>query len=335
MSLDHFEKGGVKSGPYGSLLRQKYGIRDDIRPEVYSPRGLVAQRNIMQQYLDAGSTFGEAHTFGLGLRVNPSLGDEEWEYSGPQLPLPDDQNSYVRSAVQLAQKFNGPLGRPWIATIAPLTDTSGGQDPEWKALDGKQFAWARRRHEPFVRALKESGAQVLWGEAFRYQEEARAVASLANQFKLRMVVICFEAKDQGHPDPRYDGSYGFKESKRDLQAEAPGITVWTGANCAGVSVIERTWQRGDRMDAMYPNRNDFGNGREKLRPRYLELLRREKCSDAEERELREIECELNTPEATLHHTWKEARDHGVKVIGICCGGNPLLVQQASEVFHCH
>lgn len=108
---------GVKSSPYGSLLRKEYEINDGNASEVYSPRGLQAQREIMQNNRQHGATFGEAHTFGLGLRVK-SNEEYQWEYNGGnRLYLSPQQVSYVQAAVQVAKDFNA-SSRPWVATVA-------------------------------------------------------------------------------------------------------------------------------------------------------------------------------------------------------------------------
>lgn len=214
-----------------------------------------------------------------------------------------------------------------------MTDTSGAHNSKWDTLGGHQFEWARNRHRPLLAALREQGTQAIWVEACRYQEEARAIVALARELGFRMVAVCFEAKEQGHPDPLYKGSYHFRNAKADLQQEAGSDTdVWVGANCTGASIIQRIWARGDELDVAYPNQKDFGNGNEVYRDRFVALVHQKTRTAQEEAELSEIEALLNTSTELLKSTWEQALSHGTKVIGICCGGNLKHVEQANNVY---
>lgn len=317
---------GVKSGPSGSSLRAEFGIDDTDLEAVYSSQGLGALREIRAQNRRSGATFSELHTFPLGLRVNATEGDSQWEYDhGSRLYLAPNQARYVQGALESAIDLRS-SNHPWVATFAPLTDTSGGHDEEWKALGSHQREWARRRHRPLFEALKVGGVRALWGEAFRYQVEAEAVVSLARELGFEMIVVCFEAKEKGHPDPEAAENYRLRETQQDLKSEAgSGLSVAVGANCTGASVIASMLALGDRFPVAYPNRKDFGGGNESLRAEFVSLLHTSSRSDEQNEQLRVI---ADSPVEVLQVTWQEALDYGVEVIGICCGGTQDLVRAA-------
>jgi S-methylmethionine-dependent homocysteine/selenocysteine methylase len=329
MALDSLEKGGVPQGPFGSLIREKYGIDNSDPNEIFSDRGLAALRLALTEYREAGATFGGAPTFRLtDHRAGDS--DERWEYdptSGLHLtPITRARNE---TAVQIARDV---YGDQLVGLIAPLSDTSGKHDARWATLGENKVDWAMQRQRPQIEVLCNAGISVIWGEAFRYRDEAIAIARLAKELGVEALVICFEANDNGVPDPTNGGSYTFMDMKRDLQAEAgSGIEVFVGANCTGIKNIRKVWERGDLVDVAYPNSLNFGD-HEKLE--FADLVETHHRTPTQNARISRMVADHATPLPTFVSFWREAfREHGVLIAGGCCGTGPEHTWVARQAFN--
>ncbi|MEK7524214.1 MAG: homocysteine S-methyltransferase family protein [Patescibacteria group bacterium] len=210
---------------------------------------------------------------------------------------------------------------------------SGADDDRVKNLrEGQYQELAYIRQRPQVDALVNGGAYILWAEAIRYQQEAIALAILAKEFGVRALVVCFEATCQGFPDPSANGSYGFNEMRQDMQKEAgSGVIVRVGANCTGVTNMNRILESGVVPDAMYANGEDVGtdDGREK--DTLWRLSEIQVRTGDEEAQLKRLKAQLNTSREQFMAFWRQCKESGVPMFGVCCGGTPELVKTASQV----
>lgn len=318
MALDFLDR-GVPQGPFGSMVRTRFGIDNSDPDALFSSEGLGALTHVLSEYRKAGSTFGGAPTFRL---TDFRAGDDDkaWE------PPSDDSRLSLRrvtgernaTAVSMIKQVHG---ENVVGLIAPLSDTSGKHDARWVALGDKQAAWAMRRQRPQIEALLDAGVRVIWGEAFRYREEAMAVARLIRGSAAQALVLNFEANDKGMPDPGNDGSYTFMNMEADLQREVgPDKKVLVGANCTGINNIRRIWRRGDRVKVAYPNSLNFGD-HEKLE--FATLVETHHRSPEQNARIARMEADHATSLPEYVAFVREAvREHGVLIVGGCCGTTP-------------
>lgn len=332
-----FEIHGVNQGPTGSFVRENYAIDNSNPDAMFSEGGIEAIEEAHRAYVEAGANIGMAATFRLtDFRVANSEIPTDWSHSPGRRYFLDHVTAERNSlAVRVARSV---FGRDGIVagSVAPITDTSGADDQYWSDLGANQVDFAMTRHRPQVKVLADAGVDVLWGEAFRYRNEAIALARLAKEFGVRALMVCFEATKYGFPDPVGQESYLFGDMRRDLQAEIGrnGTSVYVGANCAGVTAVEGILQRHDKLDAAYPNSLDFGripnDGSKREFWPFVE--REEELDEAGRARLAEMRATLATTREQFEDFWKKALDAGVRVISVCCGGTPQLVSAAHAVY---
>lgn len=309
---------GILQGPMGSELR-KMGIEERVTRDSHR-----AHRRVHESYADAGAHITVADTFGATpLRrhhrtAKLSLGRDPHEsHFGPT------HTKINHAMIDIAREAF--RGNALVAgSIAPITDTSGKHDKFWEESDSKQRkAFSQDRHAPQVNALLNGGADMLWGEAFRYVEEAVALATLAEEFEARALAVCFEANAQGLPFLLPGEPQTFRDLKQELQRVAPHVQIWVGANCTGLSVIKGILDRGEELDIIYANSLDF-NGDQSAYGRYAEIKNANRAEDQEE--IRAIEARHTTAIEDVVQFAEWSFRNGVKVVGGCCGTTPELTR---------
>ena len=320
---------GVNQGPFGSLIRDEHGIDNSNPDAVFSGAGRSALRLALSKYREAGATIGGAPTFRLtDHRVGDS--DEEWECDPrSDLHLGAQTVDRNKAAVGIARSV---YGDKVVGLIAPISDTSGAHDKRWEALGGNQVDWAMQRQRPQVETLHRAGVSAIWGEAFRYRDEAIAVARLAKEIGVQALVICFEANDNGIPDPSNGESYTFTDMKKDLQTETgTEVEVLIGANCTGIKNIRAIWQRGDLVDVAYPNSLNFGDRQKR---EFAALVENDTRTAEDNARIARMLADFATPLPDFVTFWKEAfRERGVRIAGGCCGTGPEHTWVARQAFN--
>lgn len=324
---------GVNQGPFGSLVRKLHGINNADNNALFSENGQAALRDVLALYRDAGANIGGAPTFRLtDLRARSRV-DEDWEYSsetGLSLnPVTVERN---KTAVSIARDVFGSDG--FVAgLVSPITKTSGGHDDRWKSLRSNQVDWAYQRQLPQISVLQEAGVDAVWGEAFRYQGEAIALARAVRETRSHVLVVCFESNEGKFPDPEAGDGYCFAEMKADLKREAGSdVEVMIGVNCTGVSSVRRILDAGNKLDVVYPNTLDFGGVSVDVKTEFVRLAEKPNRSGDEEVRYQELIDELFTRDNDFEQVWRQCLETGVKVIGVCCGGTPELVKKARGVY---
>lgn len=324
---------GVNQGPFGSLVRKLHGINNADNNALFSEKGQAALRDVLALYRDAGANIGGAPTFRLtGLRARSRV-DEDWEYNcetGLSLdPVTVERN---KTAVSIARDVFGRDG--FVAgLVSPITKTSGGHDDRWKSLGSNQVDWAYQRQLPQISVLQEAGVDAVWGEAFRYQGEAIALARAVRETRSRVLVVCFESNEGKFPDPEAGDGYSFAEMKTDLESEAGAdVEVMIGVNCTGVSSVRRILDAGNKLDIVYPNTLDFGGVSVDVKTEFVRLAEKPNRTGDEEVRYQELIDELFTRDNDFEQVWRQCLETGVKVIGVCCGGTPELVKKARSVY---
>ncbi len=310
---------GVLQGPMGSELRKR-GIYERVGPE-----SCAAHLKLHREYQVAGAHIAVADTFGATplrrhrVREKLSLGrDKHEQHFGPL------HTRINHEMIELAREAFGKEALV-AGSIAPITDTSGGHDRFWKSHNPKlRAAFSMDRHAPQVNALMNGGADMLWGEAFRYIEEAKALAHLAEEFRAKALVVCFEADANGLPFVLPGEPRTFEALEKELSTIAPHVQVWVGANCTGLSVIQGIVERGERPKIIYANSLDF-NGDQPAYGKYAEMKNANRSED--EDAIRAIEGHHTTPMPTVIQFAEWAFRNGVQVVGGCCGTTPDLTRQ--------
>lgn len=310
---------GALQGPMGSELR-KLGITERLD----EARHNECRRKVHELYRDAGAGIFVADTFGatplrrhdtdkLSLQCHP-----DGKRFGPVY------HGMNQRMVEIARDVAGE-GVIVAGSIAPIVDTSGDHDPDWETFGStERLGFLMDRQAPQLNALIGSGADMILGEAFRYVEEARAVATLAKEFGARGLAICFEANLSGVPYQEEGTPSTFRELKAELQQIAGNdIPVWVGANCTGMSVLKTIIESGDELDLVYANSLDF-NGHQYD---YGNYVRMKKAGRAEDQpQISAIEARRGTPDTAFAQFARFAFENGVKVVGGCCGTTPDTVR---------
>lgn len=320
---------GVNQGPFGSLVREKFGVDNSDPEALFSERGQEALRWALKQYRKAGATIGGAPTFRLtDHRVS---GHQDWEYDARrQLHLSPTTRDRNRAAVEIAKAVYG-TRTPVVGLLAPISDTSGGHDKEWAALGDKQVDWAIQRQTPQMEALSDAGIDAFWCEAFRYRNEAIAVARIARELAAEVLVICFEANGKGFPDPSVEKDCKFMDIKEELQSEAGDDTeVLIGANCTGVSNINGVWERGDRVDVVYPNELDLSPSIKFILSALYEAPEKDEDILVQ---IKRIENDHRTETENLVQFYRDAFAKGARIAGGCCGTGPGYTWLARKAYN--
>lgn len=325
--MKYLREGGVCPGPFGSLVREKYGIDNSNPGALYSLPGQEALRSVLSEYNQAGATFVSAPTFRL-TDLRPGDNDENWDFEpGAKFGLSSSMDIRIQKAVRLARIVHSDR---IVGLVSPLGDTSGKHDERWRLLGPNKVDWAMQRHRPQIEALLRRGVPAIWGEAFRYHEEAIAVARLAKQLGAMALTICFEANEKGVPDP--ESGKSFIDTKEDLKKEAgSGIDVFVGANCTGIKNIRWIWQRKDHIDAAYPNSLNFSDTQKE---EFATLVENPSPTEADKLRIAEMQAYYATSLQEWVKFFREAfSNQGVLIAGGCCGTTPEHTWVARQAFN--
>ncbi len=291
----------ILSGPFGSEAA-KCG---SSTREIFARGRLETARDIHRRFHAAGVTTGVTSTFAAaprGLREQPF--DEEYQH-------------WNRSAVAVAREF---YGDKILASVAPLLDTSGGDDEAWSRLD---VDWARRRHQGQVTTLRENGATRVLGEAFRYVGEAKALAKLLEELGFTEFVCSFEAR---HPEGRlpHQPKLTYEQVKNEIVLATHGnLQIGIGVNCAGADDCTRALMNENPgvIDAVYPNRANIRRNRES--ERFIKLAERNgTLTPGEKREFEFLRKNIEDIAIRLPDLAALCLEKRVRYAGVCCGGTP-------------
>ena len=216
----------------------------------------------------------------------------------------------------------------------PITNTSGFHDGFWKSLgEEERIEWAGARQAPHLQSILSANPDMVIVEATRYIGEAIGIVRKMQEFGGKMLGVSFEANKNGVPLPLDGEPRTFAGISALLNEEAgPDLTVFVGANCAGVSVITPILERRDTLDYVYPNRADF-NGDQASYARFVQLeLKGKRRSAKEEGEFLKLKEQVNTPDKALAQFAKVALENGALVVGGCCGTNMKTVKEIRETY---
>lgn len=321
---------GVFPGPFGNVVRT-YGINNSNPHALFSPQGQLALHSVLQEQAPH-TTVGSAPTFrATNLRAGDGRNDQ-WDVSNK--PKFDPMmGEYNKLAVRIARAAHGSKKRI-VGLLAPLSDTSGGDDSKWQTLTNAQkLEWARRRHAPQVEALYLAGIRYFQLEAGRYVPEAIALAQVVDEVGGEGLAFCFEAPDGRVPDPE-NQNLRFKNVCEQMQEITRGrIITQVGINCVGVSAVQKALDSGESLDIVYPNTLDFGKDQSgKLREEFVALSEKKDSSPIDQVRLATITETLTTTPKEFAELWKICLQARVQAISTCCGGTTTLVELAKKVW---
>lgn len=325
---------GVLQGPFGSLVRDQYGIDNSDNSALFSPEGRQALTSVLSEYQNAGATIGGAPTYRLTNLRATGKGSQAWEYSPHEIyRLDTNHKMWNRQAAAIARLVYG-TQTPIFGLLAPLGDTSGADDAQWNALGSKQHRFAKQRHRPQIEALRDAGIDNFLVEAGRYVPEAEALTELVAETGGRTLAFSFEAPQSRVPDSAFP-DLRFRDVQDRLHDAGKGrIEVLTGINCVGASAVQGALDRNDLPPIVYPNQLDFGRA---CCPNTLHAFWRlaEKGSRrtaAETDDYDRLTQELSPSLEEFHKLYRACLQGGARIIGICCGGTPEHVAAAREEF---
>lgn len=321
---------GVFPGPFGNVIRDEWGINNQDPHAVFSPEGQLALHSTQREQAPF-TTVGSCATFRTtNLRAGDGK-DGQWDVS--KTPEFDPRmKAYNQLAVRIARAANESEKR-LIGLLAPLSDTSGGDDEKWQSLTrSQQIEWARRRHAPQVEALYLAGIRHFQLEAGRYVPEAIALAQVVDETGGEGLAFCFEAADGVVPDPEYQ-NLPFNDVREKMQEIIRGrIITQVGINCVGVSAVKKALDGNELLDIVYPNTLDFSRDKDgKLRKELVTLSEKKNRSDEDNVRLGKITTELTTTTEQFIELWRMCLQAKVKAISGCCGGTTELVKKAKMV----
>lgn len=319
----------VLMGPSGSWVRDGYGVEASNRDRLFSEDGQAALLNVFGDYRDAGASLPVTPTHRLD---NWRLGQAPIDSTAPEveLELTEATRRYNEIAVELLRRV---FGDRILGSIAPLSDTSGGHDFMRAQLLELGSEFTAQRHAPQMRALKNAGVNFVLGEAFRYLEDAEGVVKVADQIGMEVAAICFEASENGMPDPAHQGMK-FEEVRRHLTSLVrasgmrSGLKVLVGANCTGVTNLNRIIDTGDSLDLAYPNNQDLGP---QVKIEVGILAEKVRRTRAEDDRYQALLARYLTGIDRFRLFWEKALEAGIPIIGACCGSTPAHTRIARRV----
>ena len=270
----------VIQGPTSSTVRELARERG-VSVNDLTPAALVAlHREVMEAYKEVGATIGVAGTYGFTTFRASDNPRRDLVPSTTRLdPKHHDLNKRLIDATR--DVFDG--NHLVAASVMPITNTSGFHDGFWKSLgEEERIEWAGARQAPHLQSILSANPDMVIVEATRYIGEAIGIVRKMQEFGGKMLGVSFEANKNGVPLPLDGEPRTFAGISALLNEEAgPDLTVFVGANCAGVSVITPILERRDTLDYVYPNRADF-NGDQASYARFVQLELKGKRRSAKE-----------------------------------------------------
>lgn len=366
---------GVLPTPTGSEVRRRFGINNGDMNELLSEQGIEAIREVTQTSIRSGATIGVSSTYratpyrghvtGWDFRDRDLFELPEYFANANRTLVNIARESYGSLPVF------GNIA-PTTNTSRSPDDQNYAQVGGGSAEARKEFS--RQRQDAQISVLAKAGVNGILVEACRHPDDAlgiaRSVRDRVRGSSLRYLIVSFEAENLGIPDPIHqrDG-FTFGDMKGELQQEVGAdVQVLIGANCIGSSAIQKILRSGQSLDIAYPNEADIGTfdsspvldlfgifGEVKdpgeARRLALESLDRDGNSilvselrsalgfrepaEAVRAASRILEQEASTSPEALQAVWKECLASGVRIIGICCGGQPQHVEVARITYDQH
>lgn len=294
----------ILSGPFGSLLNDLHGVstRDAFRQQHFE-----WIKNALRAYKDGGVTQPVTPTFAAAARgIHGGKFTEE-----------------LREWNQHAAKFTHEVfERQPLGSIAPLLDTSGGDDIAWSVLPHRQDRSARI-HTPQMQALRDGGVGGVLGEAFHDFDEAAGFVKAAERSGMREAIVSFEPTAKGLPNNALDIASYDEVADRLRELTRGKIDVAIGMNCGNADQILEILEasKAGTFSAVYPNHaviphNDLGT-----EFRRLGDLNHER-GEAQERRFQELRRLFEISDPQLSRLTALSRELGVKYLGLCCGAAP-------------
>jgi len=294
----------ILSGPFGSLLNDIHGIstRDAFRNEHFDKI-----RDALRAYKDGGVTQPVTPTFAAAARgIHGGRFTEEMR----------EWNQYA------AQFTHEVFDRQPLGSIAPLLDTSGGDDTAWSATPNRQDC-AHRIHTPQIQALRDGGVGGVIGEAFHDFDEAAGFVKAAERAGMHDAIVSFEPTVRGLPNNTLEiASYDeVVDRLRDLTRGRLNVAI--GMNCGNadqiLEILERS--KSGTFSAVYPNHSVIPHSADGDTFRALGDLNhaRNARQNGEFARLRKL---FEISDIQLSKLVALGGELNIKYLGLCCGASP-------------
>lgn len=294
----------ILSGPFGSLLNDLHGVstRDAFRQEHFE-----WIRNALRAYKNGGVTQPVTPTFGAAARgVNGGMFTDELLHWN-----------------QLASQFTHEVfERQPLGSVAPLLDTSGGDDGAWSVLLNRQER-ALRTHAPQMQALRDGGVTGVLGEAFHDFDEAAGFVKAAERTGMHDAIVSFEPTRQGLPNNAL-GIRSYDEVAGRLRDIARGrIGVAIGMNCGNADQILNLLEESSAgtFSAVYPNHEVIPHDEHGALFRRLADLNHQR-TPPQEQEFQRLRAVYEVSERQLSRLVRLGGALNVQYLGLCCGTSP-------------
>lgn len=294
----------ILSGPFGSLLNDLHGIstRDAFRNQKFD-----AICSALQAYRNGGVTKPVTPTFAAAARgVHGGRFTEE-----------------LRHWNQLAAQFTHEVfARQPLGSIAPLLDTSGGDDAKWSTLPNRQDR-AQRIHTPQMEALRDAGVAGVLGEAFHDFDEAAGFVKAAEASGMHDAIVSFEPTARGIPNNALDIASYDEVADRLREMTRGKLDVSIGMNCGNadqiLGILEAS--KAGTFAAVYPNHAVIPHDESGALFRTLADLNHER-SPEQEQEFQRLRRLFEISDAQLSKLVNLGGELNIKYLGLCCGASP-------------
>ncbi|MEK7563888.1 MAG: homocysteine S-methyltransferase family protein [Patescibacteria group bacterium] len=363
---------GVLPAPTGSEVRRRFGINNGDMNALLSQQGIEAIREVTQTSIRSGATLGVSSTYRATPFRGHNTGWDFHDSDRFELPEYFAQANRTLVHIARESYGSVPVFgniAPTTNTSRSPDDQHYAQIGGGSAEARKEFS--RQRQDAQIAVLAEAGVNGILVEACRHPDDAagiaRSVRDRVRRSSLRYLIVSFEAENLRVPDPIHlrDG-YTFGDMKGELQQEVGSeVQVLIGANCIGASAIREIVQSGQSLDIAYPNEADigtfdssavldlfgiFGEVQNPAEARHLALESLDRDghstlvedlrialgfpdpSEAVSAASRILAQNASTSPEALQAVWRECLQSGVRIIGICCGGQPHHVEAARRSF---
>lgn len=306
MSLNSRSSGSAEilSGPFGSLLNDIHGIstRDAFRNGHFDKI-----RDALRAYKDGGVTQPVTPTFAAAAR-----GIHGGRFT-------EEMREWNQHAAQFTHEV---FARQPLGSVAPLLDTSGGDDTAWSALPNRQNR-AHRIHTPQMQALRDGGVGSVLGEAFHDFDEAAGFVKAAEGAGMHEAIVSFEPTALGLPNNALDIQSYDEVADRLRDLTRGNVNVAIGMNCGNADQILEILEgsKSGTFRAVYPNHSVIPHGADGNTFRALGDLNHARNAEqnAEFARLRKL---FEISDAQLSKLVALGDELDIKYLGLCCGASP-------------
>lgn len=294
----------VLSGPFGSLLNDLHGIstRDAFRNQQFD-----AIRSALQAYRNGGVTQPVTPTFAAAAR-----GVDGGKFT-------DELLHWNQLAAQFTHEV---FERQPLGSVAPLLDTSGGDDARWSTLPNRQDR-AKRIHTPQMEALRDGGVAGVLGEAFHDFDEAAGFVKAAEASGMHDAIVSFEPTARGIPNNALDIASYDEVADRLREMTRGKLDVSIGMNCGNadqiLGILEAS--KAGTFSAVYPNHAVIPHDESGALFRSLADLNHERNA-AEEQEFQRLRRLFEISDTQLSKLVALGGKLDIKYLGLCCGASP-------------